>query len=341
MFEHDRVNQLRQNRFDLLVRFAASCLSICVLFYSTRSYAVTGSLENEVGKSFRTSTLTVSDSYGQSKESGFLFSKWDFFAGATDSSVEDPSAASSTTQKTRDFGLGIGFSSFSQWDYDLSLHSSRTPETKYSESGGLIGISFKFNLGADSADSVKLNEKKSILDEFLSEPDFRPKVKVGLKLGSTSIRQDFTITILNRSFDREGKLEQKSLGAFVQIDPWEWLSMRLTGTSFSYSRSKEDLQAAYNSAALNFLAEGAVNTIGGLPASNGSLRFLFFLGEQFDIELNGTKTKYLVSSDESNTGLILVSWHGQRLGAGIGAKSTKSTGVPASGSGLLNLDVSF
>lgn len=269
-------------------------------------------LETEAGSGYGAAHVGIEWSKKDDLQ-GFYFGNASAFAGGSQSKIEDTTTGNVTTIKTQDADLGIGFGYNQILELQLSGYTSRTPETKYQQSGSKFELSFRHQFSGSSELSLEEIEEK-----------FQPSFAVGVGSGSSRIRQTVSFTILNTPIERDIDLDQKEISGFVTAQFVEWLRLRISGSTYSYSKSKSDLQTAFNNRFLNYYTTDLVSTIAGLPESSVSLQGIFLLNSDWDLEVRGTSTKMIVDDSIARRGRVLATryWKDWSFAGGLSRSET-------------------
>ncbi len=224
--------------------------------------------------------------------------------------VENSTTGEVSSIKTRVGNAGVRFQFGESWNLNLSASSTETPETYYKETGPLGNLTYKIN----------------------------GNWKIGLKAGSSAIEQKYYITILNRTFERSILIDKQYSGLLLKFTLPELFAITLSGANYKYSKTKEEIQSAYQNQFLNNYATELVSSISGLPESTSSLDFVFFASDSIDLGFFAQST--VLMSDGSRANRYEVSFNKYlkkySLGGGIGATKTDSS---TSGFAMLNVGV--
>ena len=292
------------------------------------AWSTTLFLETEAGSGYGAGHLGVEWNKTKDFENLYLVSA-SASAGGSQSRVED-SNGNITTIKTQDAdaGLGVGFNDM--FELHLSGFTTRTPEVKYQQTGSLVELSFRH--------TFKAVEKITLDGE--GEENFAPGFSVGIGSGSSHIRQTVSFTILNTTVERDIDLDQKEVSGFISLSPLAWLRLRLSGSNYSYSKSKSDLQTAFANRFLNYYTTDLVSTIAGLPENTVALQGIFVLNPDWDFELKGSNTKMIVDDSISRRGRVLVTRYYNEWSFAGGVSRSETTQAKEF-SGLFNISYLF
>lgn len=283
----------------------------------------------ETASDFISQQIRMSQSLSSdSKKDELQFSNWALGAEWNQNqSTSSDGAARLIQGRAFDAATGIEWKSFA---VGLNLDSSQSSETKFSEKGGELSFSYQFYLEA-SKESSKKQVEQSL---------HRSSLNLGFHFGNHTIEQGVEFQVFNRTIQRTISLKQNSAGIDLSWEPTEWLSLDLTGTKFSYDRTKEEFVAASQSRLLNLKATDLLNTIYGLNDRTGSLTATW-LEDDWDIALSYSRSTLFIDSSESLSYRLLGTYYfdsGFALGLGLKQTSTESGN---SGSGLLDLSYLF
>lgn len=241
------------------------------LLFSWRALAVEVSFDGDYGKSYVSQTLGVGDQY-HIEDSHLHISDWQVSLTGNRSQVESDTGEVEVT-RGRDISLGGGMTYLTDWHTALTAYQSSTPETQFIQRGGELSFSY-------------------------AQMDSHWPFSLGIGFGGSQIEQDIAFTILNRTFQRRAELEQRLARLSGTISPADWLLVKWQGQAFRYSRSKADLQAAFQSRFLNYYTADLISSISGLPEYSGSLELIFSIGDSWDISFFGQRTHLIVDDSE-------------------------------------------
>lgn len=273
-------------------------------------------LDSEVAKGYAAFGATF-NSLLETDSSFVSFSQWNLSAHRSQSKLKDESLDEVITYHGTDGSAGIGLLWGSKLNSDFSIFSNSTSETQYRQAGLAIDL------------SLPLSEEWA----------------VGMGYGNSGIRQKFSFLILNQNISRELELEQKEWNFLARYTHAKWLTVSVKGRSYSYSRSKTELQAAYSNRFLNYYVTDLISSISGLPQSSVSLSFLAILNTQWEMEAIFQRTHLIVDDSESKKNQLLAAYYFDNavlsnlsLGFGVSQSETVST---KDNSLLLNLGCNF
>ncbi len=310
------------------MKFIISILA--VIFYFSMGQATTLFLETEVGSGFGAGHLGMEWSKQKDFEDLYLLDA-NVSAGGSQSKSENTSTGEITVYKNQDVDAGFGIGFREMIEIHISGYSTKSPEAKFSQSGSSAELSFHYKLNSetDSDLSLESNDEK-----------FSPSFSLGIGTGSSRIRQTISFTILNTLIERDIDFDQREVSGFVSVRPMEWLKLRLSGSSYSYSKTKEELQTAFNNRFLNYYSSDLVSTIGGLPESSVSLQGIFSINEDLDLEVRGASTKLIVDDSISKRGRVVMTKYFDTWSAGLGL-SRSETAQSKEFTGLGNFSYDF
>jgi len=232
----------------------------------------------------------------------FHFAGWSLGAGGARSKNEDGSG-DVTESNSRDFALGADFGYSKSWFLALTADSNKATETEYSQSTAGAQLSYTHQLENDRSWSV------------------------GIGASQGSIKQHISVQILNTRFGRDVHLDQNEAHFFVGWSPMKDLLLQLRASSFSYSRSKQELQTAFQSPFLNTFTSDLVSSIGGLPESQLQARATYQLNSEWDLTVITSQTKRIVDNSLSRRGEITGTYYMEAwlLEAGLGRSQSENT----------------
>jgi hypothetical protein len=287
-------------------------------------------LETEIASGYRAGHFGI-EWTKQKDLYGFYLLDANSTVGGSQSKSTDSSSGETTVYRTQDLDAGLGFGFQDMFELHISGFNTKTPETKFSQSGTMVELSFRSD-PASSQESAK---------ELDSETEkFTPSFSVGLGSGNARIKQTLEFTVFNRLIERDIEFDQKEFRGFISFIPVDWLKLKISGSSFAYSESKEDLQTAFNNFFLNYYMTDLVSTISGLPESSVSLQGVFKINTEFDLEIKGSSTKLIVDDSISRRGRILITKYFEQwtLAAGFSRSETNQSKEFA---GLFNVSYQF
>lgn len=226
---------------------------------------------------------------------GLHFSGWNISAGGSRSKEENSATGEITYTNSRDFSAGLDFGYTQTFLLSLSLDSTRTSENEYSQTTSGAAVSYH------------------------SEPAEGWAWNAGAGHYQGDIKQHLSFQILNTRIERDVSLNQRETQVLLGVSPMPSLSLQLRASAFSYSKSKQDLQTAFQNRFLNTYTTDLISSISGLPESQFKLNAIYQLQDTWDLSLSSTQTKRIVDDSTSRRGEIIAShdikdW---RLGAGV------------------------
>jgi hypothetical protein len=269
-------------------------LSVVLFLAPLQSFAYLAKSSTELGSQY-TSQHIEAESKGRHSE-GPHFAGWSLSGGGSKSKDENATTGATTTVNSRDFSGDVDFGFSKEWLLSLSYDSTHSNETEYTQN----------TIGADIS--------------YANDP---PEDGIGWNLGfgfyQGDIKQKFTIQILNRDVEREVTLSQKETQFSAGGSPIAKLSFQFRASSFTYSKSKQDLQTAFQNRFLNAHASDLISSIAGLPDSRLKLSIVYQLSENWDASVSGSQTKLIVDDSlskrsELSATCYLKNW---RLGGGV------------------------
>jgi hypothetical protein len=260
--------------------------------------------DTEIGDRYSSQNAELSSDMAKLEDPGLSFAQWNIFAELSRSKSEDATTGVITTYNSRHFSGGAGLAYAGAFTADLSLNSTRTPETDFTQTGGSLDLAF--------------------LHRFGEAAGFRPRFSLGLGYGSSNIEQGLSFKILNRQVDRQVDLTQKRISAFVSCMPAEWVRARISASTYDYSKSKSDIQTAFNNRFLNYFTGDLVATIGGLPEYSSLAKLTFYVWETWDVEIFQSKTHLIVDDSTSTRTQVKLSktWDAWIFGLGLARTDT-------------------
>jgi hypothetical protein len=297
----------------------SSLLVVGLVFLFEASHGATQlNLDTEANRSFSAVSLGLdwqpsidkqADSEKEELEFPLIQLKGFSLSGGGDQQkVEDSTTGEVTTYRSRSGSVGVRFQLGESWFLNLSGSATETPETYYKESGPQGSLQYKIN------------------------SNFR----LGVRSGSALIEQKYSIEILNRIYERSLSLNQNYNGLIFKYTLPEVFSITLSGTQYKYSKSKEELQTAYQNQFLNNFVSEVVSSISGLPESSAAIDVMYFMTEDIDLGLYYQNSVLIVDSSRSQRGELTLTKYFDRIsiGAGLGSQKTTST---SSNSVIFNL----
>ncbi|MGZ5280103.1 MAG: hypothetical protein ACXWC9_09185 [Pseudobdellovibrionaceae bacterium] len=204
----------------------------------------------------------------------YHFASWSLGVGGARSQIENTSGEV-TESNSRDFSVGADFGYSKSWFLALSADSNKAFETEYTHSTAGIQLSYTHPYKNDQSWSA------------------------GIGASQGSIKQHLSAQILNTRFGRDVNLDQNESHFFIGWSPMAELFMQIRTSFFSYSRSKQELNAAFQSPFLNTFTSELVSSIGGLPESQLQARVTYQLDPDWDLSFNTSQTKHIVDDSLS------------------------------------------
>ena len=272
-------------------------------FLGTSSHAsIRLDIDSEIGKGYFGTHWGLSQSFPQ-EENRFTFSQWNASVGGNQSKYEDSTTGEVFTTRGRQGSIGAGVNYDKKWNLDLSLFGTNTPETNYGESGSYLQGSYSLR--------------------NINENDFG--FSVGLGVGNSKIGQKISFKIGSFTVNRDVELEKSEKSFFLSVSAFPWLTMKLDYQTYSYSRSKADLQAVYGSRFLNYYSSDLVNSIGGLPEYSGSVSLISALNDLWDLSFSARKTHLIVDDSDSKRYQVYVDRYFEAWTAGLGFSRSETT----------------
>lgn len=255
-------------------------------------------LDAEVGRSSGLAAVSLSENREGSES--WHFSQWNMSFTTSQAKSEDSVTGEISTTRGRDLSAGAGIAYNRSWNFDLSVMSSTTPETDYRQSGAHLQTAYRY-------------ESEKLL------------VQPGIVFGKSKINQKLSFKILNAFVNRDVELEQQELGAFLLLAPWEWFSVRVDGSIFSYSKSKEQLQTAYASRFLNYYTSDLISNIGGLPEYSASAELVFLFSPRWDVSYLAQRTHLIVDDSESVKNQLILTYSADSWSLGGGMSQLRTS----------------
>jgi len=236
-----------------------------------------------------------------SKPEGPHFAGWSLSAGGSKSKDENATTGEISYVNSRDFSGDIDFGYSKEWLLALSVDSTRSTETEFSQSTLGADISYANDPGEDG---------------------------IGWNLGfgyfNGDIKQKFTVQILNRNIEREVTLSQKESQLSAGISPIAKLSLQLRASSFTYNKSKQDLQTAFQNRFLNAHVSDLISSIASLPDSRLKVSAVYQLSEDWDLSASTSQTKLIVDDSISRRNELSATYYMKSWRIGGGVASSQS-----------------
>lgn len=294
-------------------------ISLLTLFCFSAKANILLDLESEIGQGYFGSNFGLSQSL-DTYDNQLYLSQWNISAGANQSKYEDSTTGELFITRGRQGSLGAGLGYDNNWNLDLSLYSSSTSETNYSENGSFLQGSY-----------VKRNMVQS---------DHEFGFGFGLGVGSSKIGQKISFKIGQFNINRDVELEKSEKSVFVSISAFSSLFLKMEYQTYSYSRSKSDLQTAYRNRFLNYYTSDLINSIGGLPDYSASLFLNWAYSELWDFSMSARKTHLIVDDSEAKRYQAYADRFFDNWSAGIGF-SRSETSQSYEGSFLARGSINF
>ncbi len=237
-----------------------------------------------------------------STSDSFHFAGWDFSAGGARTKNQS-SAGEETISNSRDASGAVDFGYAKEWTFTLSGDTNHATETEYTQNSAGLGFSYRH----------ALDENRSF--------------NFGLGTYRGNIKQHLSFVILNTHIERDVTLDQKETQISVGFAPAKSLSLRLQASLFTYNKSKQDLQTAFQNRFLNNNASDLITSIAGLPESVFKLSGTYQLNSDIDLNLSTSQTKHIVDDSTSRRSELTGAyyWQSWLLGGGIGRQQTEAT----------------
>lgn len=226
------------------------------------------------------------------------FSSYSFSIGSSQSKSTDSVTNETTITRTRTlFGL-LGISYGEAVDLSADLRSTASAQTKFEQTEYNGNLTYNFRWGSS---------------------EHPRKISIGFSGGESQIKQKVSFTILNTTVNKDLDIRGRQVGGSISFSLVDWASLSVSGQSYSYSKSKEDLQAAYKNRFLNNYASTVTSTIGGLPETSAQLRLSLFPIDRWQLDLESSTTKTLVDEQVEKTGRaeVIFSFGDKSLGIGV------------------------
>lgn len=285
-------------------------LFITLIVAGNSSEAVRWGIEAETGSAFSYRSLSINDEYDLKDD--FSLKLWKLSYGIGRSETVDSSTNITNENNTKDIDGEIGFNLTEKWTSYFSVHTSNTVETKYTDSGGHIELSFLHQF---------VRNMNSDEDEEL----FSPLIGFGLSLGSSRIKQNISWTILSKIYSRDVELDQKSYTLSVSGQPWRFFSIRGFYTIYQYNKDKSQLSTAFQSRLLNFLSDNLITTIGGLQDSTSGISATFYYSNIFDLDISTSRTVLIADQSVLNSSSLFGTFYVYDWDLSLGFKLNTSS----------------
>lgn len=270
-----------------------------LLFSNTEAFARDKlTFDLEAGRGYSSELVGYSWFRPSEKEAVFQVNSFDFAVGANQSKSENATTGETTVSRGREFSAGIGLDSDGPWRFDFSLQSSSTPETKYSQ------------IGAD----IKVIYEASVWN-------------FGFGAGGAKIRQPISVTVLGTNVSRDAELDQRNFRCTMGVAAADFLKLKVDFRLYSYSRSKEELQAAYASRFLNYTTSDFVSNIGGLPESTIAFNGILILGDEWDLDIYFQTRRLIVDDSLAKKNQLILTHYLERWSTGVGLSHSETSQV--------------
>jgi hypothetical protein len=225
----------------------------------------------ELARGYSTQRLGLFEQVKAKDPSQFYLSNWNLELWAAQSRFFDSVTSERIVSRTRGLSGGVGFTAFEDLNLDLGIQAQNAADSSYSESGGFLGLSKDWETWT-----------------------------VGFEAGTNKIKQKLTLSTI----EREVELQQKQATVFVKILATEDLDFRISGTGYTYNKTKDELQLVYRNRLSPDGNPEFAGTIGGLPESSVGLHVNYALTELVGLSLASSSSRLLVDQSISKHFLI-------------------------------------
>jgi hypothetical protein len=246
----------------------------------------------------------------------FHFGGWNLSAGGSRTKYEDTSTGEISYANSRDFSAALDLGYSTDWLFSISADTSKATETQFTQTTKGANLTYSYTYGDGGSFSV------------------------GAGYYEGQIKQQISFVILNRTVEREVSLDQKESEISLSWSPAKTLSISLRASGYTYSKSKQDLQTAFQNRFLNTFTTDLISSISGLPESQVKLGINYQLNEDWDLAANTSQTKRIVDETLSRRSELLATTYVNAWMIGGGFSRLQSEGM-ADTSALLQLGYSW
>lgn len=293
-----------------------------IILISSFSFSAQASLwflgfNSQSDKNVRTTGLSLSQSLDVKKNELGL-SKWGV-SGSRTQSKSDPEDSSSEIFNSTFFNANVA-AQYKAFDFSLNANSNQTKEVDYKASDLGLGVGYKWSFHSQAFKKSK--------EEDVEDFPFIPSLRLGLNFSEGDVEQEFSITILNRTYYRTFSMKQKNSGLDLTYSALEWLSLGLGYKKYTYDRDTSDIQTAVNSRFVNYYAGDLTTTLAGLLESSSYFSTDFYFNQDWDLNLTHSQNTLLVDESKTQTSSLIVGYNftsGLRLEAGGSSYKSDST----------------
>ena len=240
-------------------------------------------LQAEAGREYGNLYGTFEGSKIDPKNS-FYFSFWALSLGAEQTRTGDIVTGRTISNQSRESYISLGVSSKAEWDLLIVRENTDSKETDFSQIENALQLSHHFL--SESGDQF------AVLD---------------LLYGKSTIRQTFFFDIPGSPSEEKAELDQQKFSAALAFRANPQLNLRFSGTGYTYSKSKDELQAAYSSTYVNDNVSEFVATISDLPEHEFEVGMSYTFLPQRELIFNFENKHLIVDDSDSKTLEILVS----------------------------------
>ena len=255
------------------------------------------------------------------------------------------SSGGTVKDNSHDFSGGLSLETASKFSLGGSFGFSSTPEENLMSYGPQLYVGKSTKYGACSkikkGPAVAKTQQDSTdtelddLDETESSTQvsgFCPSAGVELGVGLSNYRQTYSTSQTRtngrvRTVSGESTIAQRSLSLGLKWKPLRWLSLKLTGTGYSYD--KDVAQFAANLDANPTLSSSALGgLLSGFPSSSSKISSTFYWGDDWDLLVSASRSVAAIAQTLSYTNKLMLGYHlndDWKLSAGVLTSRTEAT----------------
>ena len=262
--------------------------------FALQASATTLRADSEFGSKYR--ALRIEGRAAEMKPESWHFAGLGLTAGSAVSKNENKTTGEITENTTREFSGNLAAGYNKEWLLTLSYDWSHTPDTEFKQNMTGIQLTYTHPYGDGQSWGLGFGNYQGKIEHHLS------------------------FKILNTTITRDVSLDQKENQITLSFTPIRELSFLLQASSFSYSKSKQDLQTAFANRFLNTYTSDLVNSIGGLPESSAKISATYLLNEDWDFNAIFSQSKLIVDDSSLKRSELTVSryWEAWVFGGGLG-----------------------
>ena len=196
---------------------------------------------------------------------------------------------------TNDFRGGLGWSA-DPWAVNLDLETANTPQESLTTNSVLLGGQYKHRSVGNKDDG------------------FRDYWSLKLTVGSSTYNQDYSTVVMvrnrkPRSVTGQNVVRQHSLKLEGKWRPWRPWLFKLSWAGYGYDKDPAAFEASLNSTRnVGRNLNGFSNTLGGLPSSTVAAGLLWYFIEDYDLNLNYSRS--VLAADHSQSRITRVQVEG-------------------------------